>query len=56
MIYKIVPKSPIASIVDAESPESALEGFAYQMDYDMNAYFNAVPATESEIAEFGYVE
>ena len=55
MMYKIIPISPVAGVVDAESPESALEGFAWAMDSDMNVYFKAVPATEKEAEEFGVI-
>ena len=52
MIYKIVPISSVAAMVDAESPEDAMGGFAWGMDSDMNVYFEAVPATEEEIEEY----
>ena len=55
MMYKIIPVSPVAGIVDAESPECAIEGFAWAMDSDMNVYFKAVPATEKEAEEFGFI-
>lgn len=55
MMYKIIPALPVAGIVDAESSESAIEGFAWAMDSDMNVYFKAVPATEKEIEELGVV-
>lgn len=43
MLYRIVPVQPVAAEIYAESPESALEGFAWAMDSDMGAYFKAVP-------------
>lgn len=46
MKYYIVPNNDIAMEIDAETPEQALEGFAWGMDSDMNAYFKAV--TEEE--------
>lgn len=46
MLYKIIPASPVASIIDAESPESAIVDFACVMDLDMNTYFKAVPSGE----------
>jgi len=52
VLYKIVPKKPIASIIDAESPDSAIDAFAWSMDDDMNIYFEAVPATDAETKEF----
>ena len=55
MLYKIIPVSPIVGVIDAESSEDAIEGFAWAMDSDMNVYFKAVPATENEVAEFGIV-
>lgn len=51
MLYKIIPASPVASIIDAESPESAIVDFACVMDLDMNTYFKAVPATEEDVKE-----
>ena len=54
MMYKIIPVSQVADIVDAESPESALEDFAFAMDSDMNRYFKAVPATDKEAKDYGY--
>lgn len=53
MMYKIIPNQPIAAVIDAESAESAMDGFAWAMDSDMNAYFRAVPATENEAEEYG---
>lgn len=49
MLYKIVPKEPITSILDAESPEAAMDGFAWAFDFDLNTYFEAVPASTEEI-------
>ena len=53
-MYKIIPVSPVAGIVDAESPESALEGFAWAMDDDMNTYFKAVPVIVEEAGDNQY--
>lgn len=53
MLYKIIAVSPVAAIIDAESPESAVEGFAFAMDSDMNTYFKAVPASPEEVNDFG---
>lgn len=55
MLYKIIPLYPAAAVIDAESPEAAMDGFAWAMDSDMNTYFKAVPATEIEAEEFGVI-
>lgn len=52
MLYKIVPASTVAAIIDAESPDVAMDGFAWSMDSDMNVYFKAVPATEEDLSEY----
>lgn len=51
MLYKIIPSSPVVSIIDAESPEIAIFDFACVMDLDMNTYFKAIPATEEDAKE-----
>lgn len=52
MLYKIVPAQPVAAVIDAESPEAAMDGFAWSMDDDMGVYFKAVVATEKDIEEY----
>lgn len=56
MLYKIIPNQPIAAVIDAESAEIAMDGFAFAMDSDMNTYFTAIPATENEAAEYGILK
>lgn len=41
--YYIIPHSMIPVYeIEANSPEEAMEGFALEMDLDMNAYFKVV--------------
>lgn len=51
MKYFIIPQNDITMEIYAETPEQALEGFAWDMDSDMNAYFKAVTEKEYELIQ-----
>ena len=48
MKFLIVPNCNIADEIDAENAEEAMIQFATQSDSDMNAYFKAIPANDTE--------
>lgn len=43
MLFRIAPTADTAAVIDAETAESAMDGFAWSMDSDMNTYFKAIP-------------
>lgn len=51
MKYFIIPQNDITMEIYAETPEQALEDFAWDMDSDMNAYFKAVTEEEYELIQ-----
>lgn len=64
--YFIIPTTEISYIInEAESAEDAMEKFALEMDFDLNAYFRAVTEEEyqqilkkrnDEIVENSFIE
>jgi hypothetical protein len=45
--YDIIPCSKVVDTVEANSAEDAMDSFVLHMDFDMNAYFKAVPHEEN---------
>ena len=57
MFYKIVPKITPLEIIDAETPKQAMDGFDEMVFMNgIGAYFDVVPATESDMERFGTVQ
>lgn len=57
MFYKIVPKITPLEIIDVETPEQAMDGFDEMVFMNgVGAYFDVVPATESDMERFGTVQ